>query len=368
MASVASATSAARSKGYPQPKKGIQRSKNIPKAANNNRPLPANDNQPRPKGRAIVRGRITLPGLIGGGLSLDAGSLLGEHIAIVGEALAAGWVHPNFSQAGQCASLPAVDFTNGPIFSGPAGTACSRVQRAAATSYPSNPDGYPFSDFGAPSTLGYREWFYRNTSSTFRHFEPDGWYLPDFPGAVPNPHFQPAQSPRAIPASAGGAGRPPIGESPVETSSSSNGLPRRRGDPTRLRKKPSGKKRPKEVKVKGGKTKAARAAQRLIKAAGGAFNLATETKDVVDILIQALPKHLRPKNGGLHTNIEAVLANLGQIDWEKAVPALVANEIEDQIAGRVAGARNKAGTGLVKGPVLRGPGVTPQLRQPNIRW
>ena len=368
MASVASAASGARSKGYPVPRKGFPLSKTIPKPANDNWPAPANDNKPHRQKAKRLSDLTRIPKVSGAVTGIAVREGVGfaiDNLMVIGEYLAAGWQHPGYTEYGQCSGghyPTGPTFWNHPLNSTPPITAahCSASRESFSSTKPS-------ASAVAPQTgKSYWEW-YNLADYPYRWWRAHKLYTANSPSSVPNPHYQAEQSPRAVPAVAGASGGlPPIGDNPVETSSSSNGTPRRNRAHPRYQRRKRGKKG--EVKVNGNGTKAGRVANILVRAAGGAFNLATETKDIVDILVAALPKHLRPKNGGLHVRAKSVLDNLDQIDWNKALPALVANEIEDRIAGRIAGARNRAGNRLIKGPVLRGPGLTPQFRQPNIRW
>ena len=78
------------------------------------------------------------------------------------------------------------------------------------------------------------------------------------------------------------------------------------------------------------------------------LNGVTETADLVDALVEGLPKNIRAetKKLGLHLRIKSLLDHAGEIDWVKATNAVAKNQLEDAIVGRIAGAQHKAGLRL----------------------
>ena len=68
-----------------------------------------------------------------------------------------------------------------------------------------------------------------------------------------------------------------------------------------------------------------------------AYEPATELKDFVESIYNALPPDVRGQCKGIACMTEKIWSNMDKLDWNEAMHNLAYNEVEDAIVGRLHG-------------------------------
>lgn len=367
----------------------------------------------RPNSPRAKRLRDIVEKNLGKGAAFGLLGLMGfdisDNLAIIQDAIAEGWTHPNGLLDSSCApgSLPGgVSWLGDDLLTGHTGASCTQIVRASATSWPTDPSGYPIADFGnSADAIGYT--FFRwssnySTGGSLRRFQIAERYTTIDAGAELGPVWadetpiryypmtptiidlglgdysilgpkgkaendQPSRRPWRAPY------RVPAVDINWHVGPASRTLPRPRSDTDTGTTRPPPKypevtfkdhiKMPPGPKVR--ERKRAGVPKALWKAVMFA-GAVTEACEAVDVFYKALPWQLRRWKGRdgkwrdkeitCHMRALAVFRNAASINVEEALIGLVENEIKDRVIGKAnqaaTNAAIKAGYPGARGPTI----------------
>lgn len=97
----------------------------------------------------------------------------------------------------------------------------------------------------------------------------------------------------------------------------------------------------------GGKEKKNETARALGQAVGAFMDVTSESKEVIDILYESLPKYVKIKSGAggnPFLRAQAIFNNMGKLNLSEAIPDLIWNHFSDKVTGRAFGAVSKSAT------------------------